>query len=69
MRSVTYSMSVSLDGYIVGPDGSFDWGTPDEAVFNLATDEVRTVGVHLLGRRLYETMRYWETADQDPSLN
>lgn len=52
MRSVTYSMAVSLDGYIVGPDGGFDWGAPDEEVFNLATEEVRGAGVHLLGRRL-----------------
>jgi dihydrofolate reductase len=69
MRSVTYSMSVSLDGYVVGPDGSPDWTEPDEEVFRLATDEVREVGVHLLGRRLYETMLYWETADQNPSLD
>ena len=69
MRSVIYSMAVSLDGYIVGPDGSFDWTPPDEEVFNLATDEVRNVGVYLLGRRLYETMLYWETADQNPSLD
>ncbi|MFE7467140.1 dihydrofolate reductase family protein [Streptomyces sp. NPDC057499] len=68
MRSVTYSMSVSLDGYIVGPDGGFDWTAPDEEVFRLATDEVREAGVHLLGRRLYETMLYWETAGQNPSL-
>jgi dihydrofolate reductase len=69
MRSVTYSMGVSLDGYIVGPDGGFDWATPDEEVFRFVTDEIRSVGVHLLGRRLYETMLYWETADQDPSLD
>jgi dihydrofolate reductase len=69
MRSVTYSMSVSLDGYIVGPDGSFDWGPTSEEVFRLATDEVRKAGVHLLGRRLYETMLYWETADQNPMLD
>lgn len=69
MRSVTYSMAVSLDGYVVGPDGSFNWMAPDEEVFNLATDEVRKVGVHLLGRRLYEAMLYWETADQHPSLD
>jgi hypothetical protein len=36
MRSVTYSMSVSLDGYIVGPDGDFDWTAPDEEVFRLS---------------------------------
>ncbi|MCX4906833.1 dihydrofolate reductase family protein [Streptomyces sp. NBC_00878] len=69
MRSVTYSMSVSLDGYIVGPDGSFDWSVPDEEVFRFWIEEIRGVGVHLLGRRLYETMLYWETADQDPSLD
>ncbi|GAA0357796.1 hypothetical protein GCM10009530_03790 [Microbispora corallina] len=69
MRSVTYSMSVSLDGYIVGPDGDFEWTAPDEDVFRLATDQIREVGVHLMGRRLYETMLYWETADQDPSLD
>ncbi|WP_034091329.1 dihydrofolate reductase family protein [Streptacidiphilus albus] len=69
MRSVTCSMGVSLDGYIVGPDGRFDWTEPDEEVFRFVTDEIRQVGVHLLGRRLYETMLYWETADQDPSLD
>ena len=69
MRSVTYSMNVSLDGYIVGPDGGFDWTAPDEEVFRFWIDEIRGVGVHLLGRRLYETMLYWQTADQDPSLD
>jgi dihydrofolate reductase len=68
MRSVTYSMNVSLDGYIVGPDGDFDWSGPDEEVFRFWIDEIREVGFHLLGRRLYETMLYWETAAQDPSL-
>ncbi len=69
MRSVTYSMGVSLDGYIVGPDGDFGWTAPDEEVFRFVTDEIRGVGAHLMGRRLYETMLYWETADQDPSLD
>jgi dihydrofolate reductase len=66
---VTYSMSVSLDGYIVGPDGGFDWTTPDQEVFRFWIYEIRQVGVHLLGRKLYETMLYWETADQDQSLD
>lgn len=68
MRSVTYSMSTSLDGYIVGPDGGFDWSAPDPDVFRFWLDDIRGVGVHLMGRRLYETMLYWETADADPSL-
>ena len=68
MRNVTYSTGASLDGYIVGPDGTFDWAPPDAEVFRFWIDEIRGVGVHLMGRRLYETMLYWETADQDPSL-
>ncbi|GAA2231960.1 dihydrofolate reductase family protein [Streptomyces indiaensis] len=69
MRSVTYSMNISLDGYIVGPDGGFNWSEPDEEVFRFWIDDIREVGVHLLGRRLYETMLYWETAEQDQSLD
>jgi dihydrofolate reductase len=69
MRRVTYSMSMSLDGYIVGPDGSFDWSAPDKDVFRFWIDEIREVGVHLMGRRLYETMLYWETAEQEQSLD
>ncbi|MDJ0348410.1 dihydrofolate reductase family protein [Cryobacterium sp. PH29-G1] len=69
MRKVTYSMSMSLDGYIVGPDGSFNWGTPDAEVFRFWIDDIRQVAVHLLGRRLYETMLYWETADREQTLD
>ncbi|SEN25798.1 dihydrofolate reductase [Cryobacterium sp. TMT1-3] len=69
MRKVTYSMGMSLDGYIVGPDGTFDWTAPDDEVFRFWIDDIRTVGVHLLGRRLYETMLYWESADQESSLD
>jgi hypothetical protein len=56
MRSVTYSTGVSLDGYTAGPDGGFGWAAPGEEVFRFVTDEIRQVGVHRLGRRLYETM-------------
>ncbi|MFI8325565.1 dihydrofolate reductase family protein [Streptomyces sp. NPDC085529] len=63
MRNVTYSMGVSLDGYIVGPDGDFAWTDPGDEVFRSFIDEIREVDVHLMGRRLYETMLYWETVD------
>lgn len=64
MRRVTYSMSVSLDGFVQGPDGDFDWPGLSDEVFDVALDEIREVGVHLMGRRLYEAMLYWETVDQ-----
>jgi dihydrofolate reductase len=69
MRTVTYSLTVSLDGYVEGPDGGIGWGAPDEEVFALATEEVRGLGVHVMGRRLYETMLFWQDAEQDPSLD
>jgi hypothetical protein len=67
MRGLTYPMSVSLDGYIVGPDGDFDRSMPDE-VLRFWIDEIREVVVPPVGRRLYETMLYWVIADQDPAL-
>jgi dihydrofolate reductase len=66
MRKLIYSMSVSLDGYIASPDGAIDWSVPDEELFLLHTQQVQEIGVHLCGRRLYETMVYWETAQESP---
>jgi dihydrofolate reductase len=66
MRSLIYSMSVSLDGFIAGPDGAIDWSVPDEELFRFHTQQVRETGVQLCGRRLYETMAYWETAEESP---
>ena len=64
MRSVVYSMGVTLDGYIVGPDGNIiPVPAPDAEIWPLVMDEIREVDVHLMGRRLYETMLYWETVD------
>jgi len=69
MRSVTYSLGMSADGYIVGPDGTFDWAAPDDEVFRFTTDEVRALGVHFLGRHLYEAMLYWEPSEHRPPLD
>jgi dihydrofolate reductase len=66
MRKLIYSMTVSLDGYIAGPDGGIDWSAPDEELFRFHHRQVREIGVHLCGRRLYETMVYWETAEEGP---
>jgi dihydrofolate reductase len=66
MRKLIYSMTVSLDGYIAGPDGAIDWSVPDEDLFRFHTEQVRELGVYLCGRQLYETMVYWETAEESP---
>ena len=64
MRRLIYSMTVSLDGFIAGPDGAIDWSVPAEELFRFHTQRVQETGVQLCGRRLYETMRYWETAQE-----
>jgi dihydrofolate reductase len=68
MRNVIYSMTMSLDGYIAGPGGDFSWSAPDEELHRFHNERVRELGAHLCGRRLYEVMVYWETADEDPAL-
>jgi dihydrofolate reductase len=65
MRKLIYSMGVSLDGFIAGPDGEIDWSAPDEELHRFHNEQTRELGAHLCGRRLYETMVYWETADEN----
>jgi dihydrofolate reductase len=67
MRNVIYSMTVSLDGFIAGPHGEIDWSAPDHELHRFDNRQTRELGAHLCGRRLYEVMTYWETADQSPS--
>jgi dihydrofolate reductase len=51
----------SLDGYVADEDGRFDWAAPDEEVHRFANDLESSIGTHLLGRRMYETMVFWES--------
>jgi dihydrofolate reductase len=67
MRTVIYSMSVSLDGFIAGPGGDISWTGPDEELFRFHVEQTRHIGVELMGRRLYETMLVWGDADAAPS--
>lgn len=64
MRKLIYSMTVSLDGYMAAPDGGIDWTVPDEQLFLFHHQQVKELGVHVCGRRLYETMAYWETTEE-----
>src|SRR5437899_10865332 len=70
MAKLIYSAITSLDGYVADEDGNFDWAAPDEEVHAFVNDLERPVGTYLYGRRMYETMVYWETAldvpDQPP---
>ena len=63
MGRLIYSAITSLDGYTEDATGDFQWSAPDEEVHRFVNDLTRPVGTHLLGRRMYETMAYWETDD------
>jgi len=63
MAKLIYSAITSLDGYIADENGNFDWGEPDEEVHTFVNDLERPVGTHLYGRRLYEVMVAWESAE------
>jgi dihydrofolate reductase len=63
VAKLIYSTLASLDGYTEDEDGRFDWARPDEEVHSFFNDLERPVGTHLYGRRMYETMVYWEGAE------
>ena len=59
MPKLIYITHASLDGYMEDETGDFNWVNPDE-VHAFITALVRPIGTHLYGRRLYETMAYWD---------
>lgn len=65
MAKLIYSAIASLDGYVEDEHGDFQWAAPDAEVHTFVNDLERPVGTYLYGRRMYETMAYWETVDRD----
>ena len=65
MARLRYTAITSLDGYVNDADGGFGWAVPSDELHEVVNAQEREVGTYLLGRRLYETMRYWETAPGD----
>jgi dihydrofolate reductase len=63
VAKLIYSAIASLDGYVEDQDGSFEWAAPDAEVHAFINDLERPIGTYLYGRRMYETMVYWETLD------
>jgi len=67
MRKIIYSVNLTLDGFMEGPDHELDWTVVEEELHTFFNDQEQKVDTHLYGRRMYETMKYWETADANPS--
>ncbi len=59
MAKLSYITNTSLDGYVEDEAGAFDWVDPDQ-IFAFITELLRPIGTYLYGRRLYETMAYWD---------
>jgi dihydrofolate reductase len=66
MAKLIYSMISSLDGYIEDADGRFDWAAPDGETHASVNELERPIGTYLYGRRMYETMRFWESPPDLP---
>jgi dihydrofolate reductase len=69
VAKLVYGAITSLDGYVNDADGGFDWAEPDPDVHAFVNDLERPIGTYLYGRRLYETMQYWETAPTEGVSN
>jgi dihydrofolate reductase len=65
MSKLIYAAIASLDGYVEDEQGRFDWAAPDEEVHAFVNDLERPIGTYLYGRRMYETMVFWETASAE----
>jgi dihydrofolate reductase len=68
MRKLIYSSMVSLDGFVARPNGDLDWVLVDEELHTFINNQQQEMGLCCYGRGMYEVLRYWETADQDPTL-
>ena len=62
MTKLIYAALASLDGYVEDEEGRFDWAAPDDEVHAFVNELERPIGTYLYGRRMYETMVFWETA-------
>jgi dihydrofolate reductase len=68
MRKIILMMSVSLDGFIEGPDRELDWHLIDDELHTHFNRELGAMGAFLGGRVTYELMAgFWPTADADPT--
>ena len=59
----------SLDGYIADEKDNFDWAAPDAEVHAFVNDLERPIGTYLYGRRLYETMVFWEDGGDEEAVS
>lgn len=67
MADLVFMAMMSIDGFMADAEGNFDWAHPDEDVHRFINDRERATGTHLVGRKMYEIMSYWDTDEATTS--
>lgn len=61
MAKLLYWMHTTLDGYVEDAQGAFGWTPPDTEVNTYINEVSSSLGTYLYGRKMYDSMVYWET--------
>jgi dihydrofolate reductase len=74
MRKLIMKMSISVDGFVCGPNGEANWifKSTDEAARDWIVDLVWTAGIHIMGRKTFHDMAaYWPVSTEPfaPPMN
>lgn len=64
MGTLSYTVTISVDGYAADANGEFDWSAPTDEVFQAHIDRMFDVSAEVLGRKTYQLMTYWERDDE-----
>ena len=65
MRRLSFYLILTADGMYADPEGGLDHYDPAVREHRFANDLMRDAGDQVMGRKMYEVMRYWDTVDLD----
>jgi dihydrofolate reductase len=74
MRKLILKMSMSIDGFVAGPNGEIDWlfRLPDDEATAWTVAAIGSAGIHAMGRKSWQDMAaYWPTSTEAfaPAMN
>lgn len=67
MGTLSYTATISLDGYAADASGDFQWSAPSDEVFRFHVERMAAVSTEVLGRNTYQLMTYWNSEPEDGS--
>ncbi len=70
MRKIIFSIPITIDGFIEGPNRELDWVIADDELHDFAAQLMENADLLLYGRVTYQLMAaYWPTATSDPNAS